>query len=247
MKDTLPILVFGDSHARFFTESPITKSCTKEFNNVVSFNCSVIGGASVIGLGRRQSHLKVRDIIESASSTESVCVLNFGQVDLELGYFYRRAVKKESLNYYEWTEILVDALLLFVNDIKRLFKVIVVKGVNPPVIKETGLMVKYASRIVSENLPQGSDRAESLAYLKMIMPDVLTRTLVSEHFNHILRQKILASDVLYFDIFDHLIGDNGTVSDIFIPAILDHHLADSLYLRQLHRLSLMRVLTPYIS
>ena len=246
MKDKLPILIFGDSHMRFFTDTPMIKRATKELSDLVSFNCSVIHGASVIGLGRRQTHLNVREIIESSSSIESVCVLNFGQVDLELGYFYRRVVKKESLNYYDWIESLIEAFLSFVHDIKPLFKVIVVKGVNPPAIKNTDLMVTYASRIVLENLSHEPERKDSLNHLRKIMPDVLTRTLVAKHFNRLLQQSMNGVDVLYFDILDDLIDDNGIISDKFVPANFDHHLADSLYLRKLHRISLVKVLTPYL-
>ena len=82
------IYIFGDSHAKCFSRSNYLS-----FGNIKIFN-TFISSASMKGLTNSQSTLNhsntiINTLNNSTSTSQKVCVLKFGQVDIEYNYYFK--------------------------------------------------------------------------------------------------------------------------------------------------------------
>ena len=105
------IKIYGDSHSRIFKKIKL---------NRFKLNVENVSGASLIGLPKSNSKLKLRSKIITylKNNKPDFLILKFGQVDIDLGYYYRIVVStksifsnKESSTYwmrshpYSWSSI----------------------------------------------------------------------------------------------------------------------------------------------
>lgn len=135
----MKVAVFGDSHSAYF-------SITPQLRNVLGYNFSSLRvdlkkmkGATIKGLGRRKSSLETnKRVVDFVSSPEfssiDYLVLAFGQVDIELGYYYSRYVKGDDLGFELHCRDVVLSYKEFVKSLPVDVRRVVVKGVNVPVL-----------------------------------------------------------------------------------------------------------------
>ncbi len=89
------IAILGDSHTLYFRRELTLARVYHWEHFFQSSDCHVFQSASVKGFGNRSSTLGLAEKVAGTLPQSCVAVLNFGQVDIELGIFYRRFVKGE--------------------------------------------------------------------------------------------------------------------------------------------------------
>jgi len=225
--------VYGDSHARFFRQVPELSRFWKK--NLGGFNVKVrfFGGSTVLGLPRRKTTLSVNtEIAETVA--DSVAVLNFGQVDVELGFFYRKVVKGEDLEFADFCDVLVSAYQQFLESTMTVARAVFVKGVNPPVLLPQDKAVDYIARIISAK-QERHKHTDQLELLRETLPSIKERTEMSRLFNAKLATMCEALDIGYFDLWGVLVNKRtGRVHERHVPARKNHHLVDSVWIRKQH-------------
>lgn len=230
----MKISVFGDSHAVYFGLTEQVKSYSVHNFANIDFDVNVYQGGTIGGFGKRNSTLGINEkIIEKLSefNPDYICFA-FGQVDLELGYYYKKYVKGEIISFKEWVCEIVASYFEF---IAKFDYPVIIKGMNPPaIIASRGKALNYTKRIISENV-KDNDEAERISQtLKENFPTDIERVMMSNYFNEVLKSYSEKENVTYFDICDYLTDSNGMLDVKYIPAKFDHHLTDSVHVRVLH-------------
>jgi hypothetical protein len=233
----LRLLIVGDSHARFFGITDQMAALRPELGGI-ELDLRVVQGATVTGLGRRVSHLRLRQTIDEAlaGAPYDAFGLNIGQVDVELGYYYRRVVKAEDISPDAFVAGLAGSLAGFLGELRSRFAgALFVKGINPPVLcHDRAKAVRYIARIITENVQDPPTRERLRQRLAELLPSDAERVALHAALNTRLREFCRQADVFYFDIADRVLDADGLPRPDLIPAGDDHHLVDSLATRLLH-------------
>ncbi len=230
----LKVCVFGDSHSVYFGATPQLIHMKPEYN-ALDLKLEVIQGATVKGLGKRVATLntlaKIDDSIHKYSP--DIVVLAFGQVDVELGYYYVTVVKGEEISPESYIKSLTDTYLKFIQEKSQGKYLLVVKGINPPVLSffKTKALT-YTNRIITENIEDESEQRRLFESLKINFPDDTARLRNHLFFNTLIEEHAQRYGFDYYDINRYLI-EPGTnhVKLSLIPSAFDHHIADTLEVR----------------
>lgn len=229
------ILIFGDSHARYFgvnekleTHAPWLKS--------LDIDLTKVPASSIIGLGRKRSKLGLNEVIKEKidNNPSSDLVFCFGQVDIELGYYYRKVIKKENISMNEFIDLLIESYTNFLMPIKD--KKITIKGINLTVLKDRNFAIKYVSRIITENADSETEIKNHYEELNAKYDNFIERNRFTLNFNEKLKIACKEHNWSYFDI-NHEISNytpGKGVDDSYVPSGDDHHLIDSIKTRLLH-------------
>lgn len=237
-------MVFGDSHCKYFGITPKIRNRSDFIkNSKVDLEIFVKPGATVLGLGRKRSKLNFGDEIKSLISEKPAdfFVFCFGQVDVELGYYYKNVVKKEEVDFFDFKSELVDQYVGFIHELNLDKDKVVIKGINLPVLKHQSFAINYTSKIISENIDDDNLKNEMKEKLKFFMPSYAKRSNLTNTFNDDLKKNCLINGWKYFDINNELSSfePNSGVDDVFIPTGVDHHVADTIYIRKVHIIKLL--------
>lgn len=122
------IYCIGDSHVYGF------KFSNQSINN---YTVNLISGASLTGLPRRTSSTNSNQIIHNIlkSKKYDYVVLKFGQVDLELGYWFKK-LKNKQLTMKELMNNLINSYELFIKQFLEYKHKLIIFGINLPSIFE---------------------------------------------------------------------------------------------------------------
>lgn len=231
------VLVFGDSHTVYFGDARQVFGYNNDYKNI-SVECHVKHGAAIAGFGKRQSTMNVKQQIldRLATNNYNFLVLNFGQVDIELGLFYRKFVKNENLSFETHVDNIIKIYLDFIKSLPFDKKNILVKGINLPALcYSKPKWLDYINRIITENIVDTDEINLISEKMSHFYLDDHTRTNMNLLFNEKLKCELKKINVDYGDINDNLIDVNtGLISLDFIPCRLDHHLVDSVGVRNYH-------------
>jgi hypothetical protein len=230
--------VFGDSHARFFFASKDCPMWRYGFNGRrLKISGQAIPAASIAGFRPQSSSSQTKEIIQAAlPQTEQLC-LAFGQVDLELGYYHRKAITQDqALTPDGFVSGLLEIYEQFVLDLDFDCQAIAVKGVNLTVLRERPFTLRYVSRSLAKN---GADQQASLAALEPLIMTEQQQNALSLAFNAGLQQLCTRHGMGYFDVNAALADPPATAPGMVLanahrPAAFDYRLADTLAVRGLH-------------
>lgn len=235
----------GDSHAKyFFPDDRSNGQLRMGFDpDNLKITGSPIKAASIMGFRPRQSQLNTKVVVSEAASQNDFLVLNFGQVDLELGYYYRRVVKgEETLETFEFSEILIKVYADFLKSISKGRAKIILKGVNLTTLGDPKFSFRYARRIVLNN-PE-ADSKETRQILRSVLKSEDEQNAFHLAFNQGVKDLAAREGYGYFDVIAQtsVIGEDGVVrlDPRFAPARFDHHMANSLALQRDHILGVLR-------
>lgn len=238
-------LIAGDSHARYFQITPQLKTIHPALLNIQT-DVQIFTAATITGFGKRESTLNVSSrLLEKIDhNAPDLLVLNFGQVDIELGIPYRRYVKGDTRDFRTQTKSLIDAYQSFIDKIQLPNDRIIVKGINLPVLcYDRNKAIKYVQRIVTENIEDPESSRQILNRMRKDFSSDIQRTVDAEAFNQLLNTSLREIGVRSFDINSSLRDESTSlISTTFIPSRRDHHLADSLAVRRLHWQELLNAL-----
>src|SRR5690606_15775642 len=104
-----------------------------------------VNGASLTGVRKYASTLRLKEIIEAKVKTSSHLVVSLGQVDLELGYYYRQVVKGELWTAADYIEFLVDIYKGLLDGIGVSECQVALKGANLTVLSTPLFTKRYLS------------------------------------------------------------------------------------------------------
>lgn len=234
------IAVFGDSHAALFFRGGLTYP-QLGIPRPVPYDVvrgGVITGGSVAGFRPGDSKLDVKGKVLAQLPRLTHLVLAFGQVDLELGYYYRLAVKGEQTTPEEYVAWLAKIYRTYLEDLETGDCRVALKGVNPTALVPKGFAARYVSRIVLR-----AGESDPAAAVAAVTPYILRQddqNAMHYAFNATLRGIARDLDMAYFDLVDALTEPNPTrggpprLSDLHRRAADDHHVANTVWVRRRH-------------
>lgn len=241
------IHVFGDSHSRHILPKGGTMS---ERIGIRSKRLTLEGEAiiasSIAGFRPQATTLQTKEIIRAALPDARYLMLGFGQVDLELGYYYRKVIKQDAAltpeTYVPW---LIDIYMDFIATMEFPADRLAIKGCHLTVFSNRRFTNKYLARIIkTENIPEDQVAAVSKRLDEEILGETRTNAMLMA-FNAQLIARAAQGLFRYFDINEE-IGYRRTPSAPavlrpgFAPSGFDHHLVDSLALRRAYLRALLR-------
>jgi hypothetical protein len=241
------IVIYGDSHSRLFEANTLVSNIIPDLKNY-SVIVRAIDGASCVGFGKRQSTLNLRNRILSDLAEDKIdyLVLNFGQVDTELGLFYEKYVKKSAINISFCLERYVSIYVNFINDLPIDKNKLIIKGVNVTTLCfSQHRFLNYLSRIITENI---NCEDEKIVIKKDMRRDlnIFTdsfRTQIGLEFNMKLKLALEKIGVSYMDINSYLLDKSSNLIKLeYIYRKFDHHIVDSISSRCLHLNELLKVM-----
>lgn len=246
----MKILVMGDSHSKFLN---ITSEMRDAYPNTRGLNTRVlsISGATINGFGKRESTLNSKNQfirLFNEYKPDYICFA-LGQVDLELGLFYKQVIQRKKINSLDYAKKLacdyIEYIIEICNELEFSLNHIIVKGVNLSTLTESRQKaINYTSKIITENIKNNAEIKEHYQYLEKILPINSVRNMNHTTFNLHVKNLCHNSNIKYFDINNEIIDEfTGNVKKAFIPAFNDHHLVDSLYIRELHIQKLLQSVT----
>lgn len=237
----MKILVFGDSHSKLLNITTELKDCFPNCRGL-SVNVLSLSGATIGGFGKRESTLNSHKKFNEAFQKfrpDYICFA-LGQVDIELGLYYKTIVQKESKEHSVFiTELAskyIDNIKSSCEEIKFPLEKVVVKGVNLSTLTESrNKAVSYTSRVITENIEDLEEQKTLNQILKKEFPTNSVRNMNHHSFNEQVRKRVVLEGMRYFDLNSALEDRlTGNIRKEFIPAFNDHHLVDSLFIRELH-------------
>lgn len=235
----MKVLIFGDSHSVYFT---ITNEMLQNNDLYRGINTDVlsIAGSTIGGFGKRESTLNSNiQLKDRLKNNYDYIVFSLGQVDLELGLYYRIFIKNEVVDI---TNFINDLISRYMSAIKNTIEEqqispdrIVLKGINLSALTlDRSKAIRYTKRIITENI---SDIEEiKILHQKMVnsFPSGLERNFNHKLFNRLLKEAAQKLGYKYFDVNEEITNKNGLIDYRYIPVKQDHHLVDSVYIRSLH-------------
>lgn len=233
--------IIGDSHTMFF-KADFNSVRRMGVNTRLAFVPRVqqVNAASLTGVRRYASTLRLKELIETTAANASHLIIALGQVDLELGFYYRQAVKGEEWAPADYIEFLAEIYAGLLDGIRGAPCKVALKGVNLTVLSTPLFSRKYLSRILTEKAPEEREAAE-----KKLRELVLNeRQQNGFHLDFNRRINALADQfgIRYFDI-NEKIAERGPAGRIRQPMRLatghqpirfDHHLAPTIHVHRVH-------------
>ncbi|OBX06237.1 hypothetical protein QV08_10750 [Gallibacterium salpingitidis] len=240
--------IVGDSHAVYFTQLNKLTKLSKSYYDPNDYKVADISAATIRGFGNRDSTLKVSDQINKLIENTQPHTLIFclGQVDIELGYYYRSIIKEKNVdNFIEETITIYKNYLLNLQQEKKVN--IVIKGINPTVLINQIFAINYIGNITTENFKTPEERKFYKQKVADELPDYSFRFSLSSNFNNALKDLADRFNWSYFDIWNEVIDPKtGNIYLKYLPAWFDHHLVDSVEVRQIHYDALYKVMRHFI-
>lgn len=238
------VLIVGDSHAEYFQPSERLKFHKQAHLKDIEYRFILKRGATIRGFGRRKGSLKLGSEVEEELNRLKNCsnlILALGQVDIELGLYYKQVIKGESTDNF--IDEIIESYCLTLREMKARYPnlVIAVKGINPTVFLYRPFTVRYISRIINENIRDENEKNIYKKKLDLELPTFYIRHRQHMEFNKKLEKMAIANGLEYFDLWNYVIDSNtGVVADRFVPFKFDHHLADTLETRLVHQQALFK-------
>ncbi|MGA0616920.1 hypothetical protein [Paracoccus sp. KR1-242] len=233
--------IVGDSHTMFF-KSDLRILRRIGVNRAIRYMPRVqqVNGASLTGVRKYASTLRLKEIIEEKAKTSSHMVVSLGQVDLELGFYYRQVVKGETWQPADYVEFLADIYKGLLEGIGGTGCQVALKGVNLTVLSTRLFSKRYLSRILTEKSPD--TRAEAEAKLTGLMLGEPAQNAFHLAFNARIAGLAAEHGARYFDINDRVAARNprGVIlqpmrlATAHQPIAFDHHLAPTIHVHRAH-------------
>lgn len=207
------IKVFGDSHSRIFKKINLDK---------FKIDVDSISGASLNGLCKINSKLNINQKIINylKNNKPDFLILKFGQVDIDLNYYYKIVVKNENININNFVKNLIHNYIIFILNISNYIPLsnIIIFGINPPTLIDQKSCFNYTKRIILDNNNSIKFKQKLFNNIKSIE----IRTHFSIIFNHILKNQCFKNNIKFTNVFNDFL-ENNIISKKFTNNN-DHHI-----------------------
>ena len=197
------IKIFGDSHSRIFKKINLTK---------FTIDVDSISGASLSGLTNKNSQLQVKNkIIDYLHNNKpSFLIFKFGQVDIDLQYYFKIVIKNQKINKKEYVKNLIQNYIKFIDEISKIYPKhkIIIYGINPPTLIDKQKCFDYTLRIISEKNINNDIKNKLLNSID----NIEERTIFSKLFNKTCKYYCDKNNIKYIEVFDDLLENNIIMS-----------------------------------
>jgi len=229
-----PFLLVGDSHSNLYRRSSVRAT---EWLTPIHVLCSagsaqgLVNPASLSGYGDRIRRLiaRLEDIPEAASLP---IMLQFGQVDAEFVYTFRRVRDHRDIFHMDDWETFccrsVDSYISFLcevfHDSRR--SDVVILSIFPPSLSDEKWAEGYINGHILSLEGPGNAEVMSRAIRQIEMPNLKTRTAMHAYYNTQLRAACVRHGFHFADGFSPFLGPGAVLAPSFVPTTkgLDHHL-----------------------
>ena len=205
---------FGDSHLR----TVVSPNQLLYATHGVQAHIAYLPGSTMLGFGRRSSSVGHFEKIKLYAEIvrPKALILKFGQVDIDLGFYYKLVVKSEQVCIEDYVNALIDA---YIEAVKMIHVPVFILPINLPTLKDKESCVRYTSTIITENI-NDKDEIHSLEnHLYEVMPSYQDRMDMTKLFNNYLHKKTIGQ--CFFIDISNLYIKNGSVGARFLAG--DHH------------------------
>lgn len=229
------IAIIGDSHSRYFVKNVKVRSHLPTHLKNLNYTVSVNHGATIRGFGKRKSTLGLKNIINEACTDDITdLLLALGQVDIELGIYYKSLIKKQPID--DFIAETIDIYKNYLCSIQKTHDVsLTIKGLNPTVLIYQQFARKYVGRIVTENVKDEEQREILLQKVHKDLPGIQERHMLSLTMNQQLRKLANDLNITYIDLWEYFLDERtGLIKNDYIPTSFDHHVIDSIEVRRAH-------------
>lgn len=237
----MEIFCFGDSHSRYFKKSNMmgwSGVLTPSSPKITAFDY-VAASAKGFAAGEKSrfAYKKfMRDVTEKAP--DFIC-LAYGQVDAEVGYYYRKYVAGSTASPEADLSAVYEAYVAMAGQVLPGRK-LVFKGLNPSTLRNETQLVTYAYRRLTARMTDEGERQALADVLANAGLTVAAHAGINRMANEILAQKARAAGHGFFDIRDTA-GDpahQGLAAWCYVPAESDVHLTDCFEIRAAYQTKL---------
>jgi len=200
--------------------------------------------ASAAGFGKGlESRFAYRAASRIKNNTvKDVLSLSFGQVDAEVGYYFRKFVQDKSdsqeATFEQVFSTYVDMAETFCEDIP-----LVIKGINPTTLVFEDTLKRHIFLNIAKRITNQEER--EVVERKVQESDISVKSHAAQNVlaNVILEDMVKSRGIQWFDVRKQIETepDSGMAKMEFLNLKEDVHLIDSLYVQKLHYDALMNV------
>ncbi|MEB3342750.1 hypothetical protein [Okeania sp.] len=224
-------IIFGDSHSQFFGR--------RQSHKDIEIHLHKIPAASMTGFGKRESTLKVADQIRQKIYEYpdlDLLILKFGQVDVDLGYYYRLVVKQENIKFIDFAEKVISMYFDFINSLALEKSRIYILGINLPSIFNQNYVLKTTHKRITRAIQDKEKVKELKTHLFNHLPDIYERTNRSILFNKILNIFCQKNNLAYGDFLQETLDrETGILKKEFhLPKDNDAHFINNYHTWKLY-------------
>jgi len=200
------ILIYGDSH---------TKGFIGYKNDKVILDINSIPGASIKGLPRHKSTLNLNEKIKiKLENNYDLVIFKFGQVDIDLGFWYTKIYKNNNIKFDEYIKILINMYKNFIKSLK--IKKLIIFGINLPSIFNKENCINFTYKIIKK-------KTCNKKILQKIIPDIYKRTNNTLLFNSSLKELAKELNIHYYDNIKISLNKN-ILNELYHDEYdIDHH------------------------
>jgi len=186
------------------------------------------GGSTIRGLNNPSSTTAINSEIRNISDMKNkTFVFHLGQVDIELGYYYKSAIAGRKLNKEEYINEIINKYEIFIQSIDG--KKIIV-GVNPTVIVDNRLIFNLNFNdnnndlLLSEEVGYyiGNLQFENFSHIYDDSEDDLNIFLKMLNTN--LEKMCIKHNLFFCDMWPFLSSSTNRIKDKYRPINLDNHI-----------------------
>lgn len=233
----MDIFCFGDSHSRYFKKANTlgwAGIASGARPHVMAFDyvaASAKGFAA--GANSRFAYRKFcRDY--EAAAPDYVC-LAYGQVDAEVGYYFRKYVKGFGGSAEADLSSVFDDYIRMAEATVPL-RPLVFKGPNPSTLRINTQLLRYAYQRLVVRINREAERTAIWNDMQSRPPEVAEHGRINCLAAELLRAKVEAAGHIYFDIRPEVEDPQapGMARWEHVPADSDVHLCDSFHVRRAH-------------
>lgn len=235
------ILCIGDSHTRFLDfRGHFLKNCGRRAGPRVFAH--PLTAASALGFSKgRASRFTWRAAARvDKTVTADRYVFCFGQVDAEVGHYYRRFVQEKQQSAEASLDQIYDAYLDAVQDFCGDTPV-VIKGINPTTLTFEDSLHNHIFMNIAKRITGQPEREKILSRVEDSDVTVATHAAQNTMANDLLKTKAAQRHLSYFDVRAEVqtAPGSGLARFEFLNLAEDVHLLNSLHVQKLHYDALM--------
>ena len=197
------IKIFGDSHSRIFKKINLNK---------YDIDVESISGASLSGLTNKNSQLQVKNKILNylQNNKPSFLILKFGQVDIDLQYYFKIVMKNQKINKEIYIRNMINNYIKFIHELSKIYpkNKIIIYGINPPSLIDKQKCFEYTLRIIAEKNINEDIKTKLLNNIESIQQ----RTSFSKLFNDTCKYYCNKNNIKYTEVFHEMIENNIIMS-----------------------------------
>ena len=186
-------------------------------NNNVILDINPIPGASIKGLPRKESTLQLNNIIkDKLKNNYDLVIFKFGQVDIDLGFWYTKIIKNNNITFLEYIDIIIKSYKEFILSLNIIN--LIIFGINLPSIFDNKTYINFTYKIIKKN-------TFNKIKLKKYMPNIYQRTQNTILFNNQLKLLAKELNICYYDNIEISLDKKTNILDekYHDKKDLDHH------------------------